>query len=348
VILVRTPLRLSFYGGSTDYPVWADTHGGSVLSTTIDKFTYLSVRRLPPFFNHKSRIVWSEIELVNDIPEIHHPSARECLRFCGIREGVEIHYDGDLPARSGLGSSSSFTVGLLNALHALNGKMVSKKQLAQEAIYVEQEMIGEVVGYQDQVSASYGGLNRIDFDAKGFHVRPIIVPDAVVEGLQRYLMLIYTGEARNASDIAREQVALTPQKETELTIMQDMVNLATERLTEGDIVAFGELMHENWKLKKSLSPKITTTTADLIYGKALAAGAISGKIAGAGGGGFMLLFVPPERRDEVRTALRGFLEVPFAFETQGSRVIYYDSDESVAGPRIPVSTLPFAVNSGSN
>jgi len=326
LLIVRTPLRVSLFGGGSDYPIWVNAHGGSVLSTTIDKYIYTTCRYLPPFFEHRSRIVWSEIELVKDVPEIHHPSVRECLKFCGVSDGVEIHYDGDLPARSGLGSSSSFIVGLLSALRGLQGKSISKTRLAQEAIYVEQEMVGQTVGYQDSVAAAWGGFNRIDFDDRGFHVHPVIVPRGTIENLQAHLMLFYTGEARTASEIAAEQVRLTPEKEKELTAMQAMVDTAQEILSSGDLIAFGELLHESWKLKKSLSPLIATSTADLIYGKALAAGAIGGKIAGAGGGGFMVLFVPPERQESVRTALTGFLEVPFEFESDGNRIVYYSQD----------------------
>ena len=346
---MRTPLRVSLAGGGSDYPAWVKDHGGSVLSTTIDKYVYTTCRYLPPFFDHRSRIVWSEIELVKSVPEIHHPLARECLRFLGTREGVEIHYDGDLPARSGLGSSSAFTVGLLHALHGLNGKMPSKKQLALDAIYVEQERVRACVGFQDSVNAAYGGLNRIDFrSGEDFSVAPVVLPPGVEADLQRHLMLFYTGEARDASEVAQDQVRLTPLREAELTAMQEMVPLAVEKLACGDMVGFGELLHESWKLKKSLSPKITTSAADLIYARALAAGAIGGKITGAGGGGFFLLFVPPERQEEVRTALTGFLEVPFAFETDGSRIIYYAQDGDHGRPAYQTEPWATACGSGMN
>ena len=335
-------------GGSTDYPIWVKDHGGAVLSTTIDKYVYTTCRYLPPFFEHRSRIVWSEIELVKSVPEIHHPSARECLRFCGAREGVEIHYDGDLPARSGLGSSSAFTVGLLHALHGLHGKMPSKRQLALDAIYVEQERVRACVGYQDSVIAAYGGLNRIDFYQGGdFSVTPLILPPQILIDLQRHLMLFYTGEARDASEVAQDQVRLTPTREAELAAMQDMVPVAAEKLSMGDLIGFGELLHESWKLKRSLSPKIATPTADLIYAQALAAGAVGGKITGAGGGGFFLLFVPPEKQKAVREALMGFLEVPFAFESDGSRVIYYAPDGDRESGQRPYQSEPWATACGS-
>src|SRR3990167_3710097 len=294
MLIVRTPVRISFMGGSTDYPIWVKDHGGAVLSTTIDKSVYTPCRYLPPFFEHRSRIVWSEIELVKSVPEIHNPIVRECLRFCGAREGVEIHYDGDLPARSGLGSSSAFTVGLLHALHGLQGKMPSKRQLALDAIYVERERAEAVVGSQDQIAAAYGGLNRIDFHPGGdFAVSPVILPPQTLASLQSHLMLFYTGEARDASEIAREQVEIASQKVAEVAAMRNMVGVAVECLVAGNVAGIGELLHESWKLKKSLSPKISTGAADLIYAKALTTGATGGKIAGAGGGGFFLLFAPP-------------------------------------------------------
>ena len=327
MIISRTPYRISFFGGGTDYPAWFEGHGGAVLSTAINKYCYLTVRHLPPFFAHRSRIVWSEIELVKDIPEIHHPLVRECLRYVGIHEGVEIHHDGDLPARSGIGSSSSFAVGLLNALYALKGRMASAEQLASNAIYVEQDMVGDCVGCQDQVAAAFGGFNRIDFMPGGsFRVMPIVA-NGRVKLLEKHLMLVFTGLSRLASEIAKEQVKLTPQRETELSIMQDMVNLAMEQLVgDGDILEFGRLLNEAWKLKKSLSPHISTPGIDQIYDAALGAGALGGKLIGAGGGGFLLLFVPPEKRPFVRLALSGFLEVPFSFEPEGSRIVYYKEE----------------------
>ncbi len=334
MLISRTPFRISFFGGGSDYPAWIDVHGsGAVLSTAIDKYAYLTVRYLPPFFDHRSRIVWSEIELVKDIPEIHHPAVRECLKFLSITDGVEIHHDGDLPARSGLGSSSSFTIGLLNALYALKGRMASARQLASDTIYVEQEMKGECVGFQDSVAAAFGGFNRINFAPAGeFRVTPITVGNGRLRLLAAHLMLVYTGQVRDASEIAQEQVRLTPQRTAEIAAMQDQVDEAVKIVCGGDLLDFGRLMHEGWLLKKSLSPKITTALSDTIYEVAQKHGAIGGKICGAGGGGFFLLFVPPNCRAEVKAALKDFLEVPFTFEPQGSRIVYYDQPEEIAPP----------------
>ena len=328
MIIARTPLRVSLMGGTSDYPAWVELNGGgTVLSATIDKYVYTTCRYLPPFFEHRGRIVWSEIELVKSVPEIHNPIARECLRFCGAREGVEIHYDADLPARSGLGSSSAFTVGLLHALYGLQGKMPSSRRLALDAIYVERERAGAIVGSQDQVAAAYGGLNRIDFYPGGdFAVRPMALAPETLAALESRLMLFYTGAARNASEVAKEQIVDAERNKAQVHALREMAVAAASNLASGNLSAIGEMLHESWKLKRGLGPNIGTSAADLIYGKALAAGATGGKLTGAGGGGFFLLFIPPERRDDIRAALTGFLEVPFKFESDGSRVIYYAPD----------------------
>jgi D-glycero-alpha-D-manno-heptose-7-phosphate kinase len=327
MIISQTPFRISFFGGGTDYPVWYKENGGSVLSTTIDKYSFITCRPLPPFFEHKSRIVWSLIELVKDHDEIQHPAAREVLKFMKIEEGVEIHYDGDLPARSGLGSSSSFTVGMLNALYALKGRMASKKQLAQEAIHIEHDRLRENVGVQDQISAAYGGFNRIDLDRNGdFNVSPIIFPKDRIEGLQGHLMLFYTGLSRIASNIAGEQIEKTPEKAGELFKMQELVETAIGVLMGGaDLAEFGDLLHETWTLKRSLTNLVSTDRIDEIYSDALKAGAIGGKLLGAGGGGFMLFFVRPDKQGAVLAALNYILHVPFRFENAGSQITFYRS-----------------------
>lgn len=326
MIISRTPFRISFFGGGTDYPVWYREHGGAVLATTINKYCHLSCRYLPPFFAHTYRIIWSKIEQVNTVDEIQHPSVRECLKFLEFAHGIELHHDGDLPARTGLGSSSSFTVGLLHALYGLKGVMPSKRQLACDAIHVEQQRLNEAVGSQDQIAAAFGGLNRISFSASGaFEVAPVIVAEERLRRLQQHLMLFFTGISRNASEIAAEQIRTTDRKRQELRRMQAIVDEAIEVLRgTGSLDPFGRLLDEGWRIKRSLTERISTVQIDGMYDAARRAGAIGGKLLGAGGGGFLLLFVRPEERDSVAEALDGLLHVPFQFETGGSRVIFYE------------------------
>ncbi len=327
MIISRTPFRISFFGGGTDYPVWYEKHGGAVLSTTIDKYCYITCRWLPPFFPHKHRIVYSRMENVRELSEIEHPSVREVLRYLKIERGLEIHHDGDLPARSGLGSSSAFTVGLLHTIYALEGKMMSKQQLAHQAIHVEQKLIGENVGSQDQVAAAYGGLNHVRFQPGGdIDVQPVILSEKRKNDLQDRVMFFFTGFSRMASEIAAKQIKNTPKKEKELHRMREMVDEALEILTcDGtSIEEFGKLLHKNWELKRSLSDSITNPAIDEFYQKAMQAGASGGKLIGAGGGGFMLFMVEPERQNAVREALSDLLYVPIKFETGGSRIIVYE------------------------
>lgn len=327
MIITRTPFRISFFGGGTDYPPWFREHGGSVLATTIDKYCYISCRNLPPFFEHKHRIVYSRIEIVQTIDEIEHPAVREIFRWKGVTQGLEIHHDGDLPARSGLGSSSSFSVGLLNALRALNGKKSSKKQLAADVIHIEQDLIEENVGSQDQISAAYGGFNRIDFHQdNSFTVEPIIFKDGRKELLQAHLMLCFTGFSRIASEIAKSKIENLKSKEHELKRMHLMVDEGIDILENVNrpIEDFGKLLHEAWELKRGLSDRVTTSEIDSIYETAIRAGAIGGKILGAGGGGFLLLFAKPEMQKAIRDALPNLIHVPFAFENSGSRVVLYE------------------------
>src|SRR4030042_4206748 len=335
MIISKTPYRMSFFGGGTEYPVWYRENGGAVLATTIDKYCYITCRYLPPFFEHKHRIVYSQTELTQDIDEIRHPSVRETLRFMKITEGMEIHHDGDLPARTGLGSSSSFTVGLLHALYALKGVMPSKMQLAKEAIQIEQDMINENVGCQDQVLAAFGGFVRIEFNREhAITVRPIAMGRERLESVQKHLMLFFTGSSRTASEIAGEQIKQTPNKKRELSEMCRMVDEAISILTgENDLLEFGELLHESWQLKRSLTDRISTPAIDCIYDTAIRAGATGGKLAGAGGGGFLLFFVKPELQPKVRESLGKLLRVPFHFEHLGSQIIFYEpepSDEEIS------------------
>ncbi len=326
MVITRTPFRISFFGGGTDYPEWYLKNGGKVLATTIDKYCYISVRELPPFFDHKFRIVYSSIESVKKIDDIAHPSVKAVLNYHGCSKGLEIHHDGDLPARSGLGSSSSFTVGLVHALRAMEGKVSSKDQLAKDAIHIEQNLIGETVGSQDQISVSYGGLNKIDFHQNGtFDVEPVILPSNRRKVLSNHLMLFFTGFTRFASEIAESQIKNMSNKSKELEKMSEMVDQAIDLLQDeqAPIDAFGELLDRNWGYKRSLSNRITTPEIDNIYEKAKKAGAIGGKLLGAGGGGFMLLFVPPEKQANVRAIINDLIFVPFEFDDSGSRIMLY-------------------------
>lgn len=326
MIISRTPFRISFFGGGTDYPAWFKTHGGAVLSTSINKYCYISCRYLPPFFEHKHRIIYSHIENVKNLDEIRHPAVKAIFKYFNVKEGVELHHDADLPARSGIGSSSSFTVGLLNAMFASRGQMKSKKELAELAIHMEQNVIKETVGSQDQIAAAFGGFNRVDFNHDGgFSVRPFILPESRFAELNGQLMMFFTGFSRIASEIAQSQVANFDKRENTLRRMQEMVDEAEKVLnSSGSLELFGRMLHESWKLKRELSGKVSTTAIDEIYETAIRAGALGGKILGAGGGGFILFFVPFERQQSVRNALSSLVEVGFRFENRGSHIVFYD------------------------
>jgi D-glycero-alpha-D-manno-heptose-7-phosphate kinase len=326
MIISRTPFRISFFGGGTDYPAWTREHQGSVLGTTINKYCYLTCRWLPPFFAYRSRILYSKVEHVQTLDEIQHPAVRETLRHMGIDAGVEIHHDGDLPARTGLGSSSTFTVGLLHALHGLKGTMPSKMDLALQAIHIEQRMIRENVGMQDQVLAAHGGLNRVDFRGElPIQVSPLLIPSSRLEAFQDHLLLFFTGFTRTASEIAGDVIAQIPKRTAELTRTLELLEEALRVLQgPGDLREFGRLLDEGWRIKRTLSPRIATPAVDEIYAKARAAGAAGGKLLGAGGGGFLLLFAAPEDHPRIRAALADFLHVPFRFEFLGSQIIFFD------------------------
>jgi D-glycero-alpha-D-manno-heptose-7-phosphate kinase len=343
VIISRTPFRISFFGGGTDYPAWYRKHGGAVLAATIDKYCYISCRHLPPFFEHTIRLVYSKIENCNAVDEIQHPVIREIIRFMEVGRGLEIHHDADLPARCGMGSSSSFTVGLLHALYALKGQMPSKRQLMFESIHVEQELLKETVGSQDQASAAHGGLNHVAFLPEGeIAVRPVTISPERRLDFDRHLMLFYTGIKRTASDVARTYVEDIETKKAQLRIMANLVDEGLAVLTGGsDIGAFGELLHETWQLKRSLSRLTTNDEVDAIYSTAREAGALGGKLTGAGGGGFMQLFTPPERQEQVKRALSHQIHVPIKIENSGSQIIFFDAErdyskveaERAGGPR---------------
>ena len=343
MIITRTPLRISFFGGGTDYPVWYREHGGAVLSTAIDKCCYITTRWLPPFFEYRSRVSYSKMENVSSNSLIEHPSVRACLQFMKINEGVEINHIADLPARTGLGTSSAFTVGLLLGLYALKNQMRDKHALAADAIHVERDLLHEAVGSQDQVSTAHGGFNRINFNQNGsIEVKRVVTSPSRLAQLEQHLALYFTGFSRIASEIAAEQVRTTPQKRTELEIMYQMVSDAEDIVTDHSrsLEEFGRLMHEGWKIKRSLTHKISTNHIDQIYEAGLSAGAVGGKLLGAGGGGFMLFFVPPERREALRTRLKKLLCVPFSFNPRGSHVVVYEPeteyDASLANERSEV------------
>ena len=332
MIISRTPFRVSFFGGGTDYPEWYRKHGGAVLATSIDKYCYLTCRHLPPFFDYRHRVVWSKVENCRDTAAIEHPVVRCLLDHLGIERGIEVHHVGDLPARSGMGSSSSFTVGLLHALHALQGRIVGKRELMEQAIDVEQRLLRETVGSQDQASAAFGGFNRITFAPSGhIEVQPMCLPNARVEELDAHLMLFYTGVVRTAAKVASTYVANLQQKRRQLRILRDLVDEAVDLLaSDRPIEVFGELLDEAWSTKRSLASGISTDDVDDCYQRALAAGAIGGKIAGAGGGGFLLLFVPPAAQPNVLAALGELVHVPFRFESSGSQIIFYGAEPDFA------------------
>ncbi len=333
MIINRTPFRISFFGGGTDYPSWYLKHGGKVLSTSIDKYCYITCRVLPPFFEHRLRIVYSKMELCQHYNEVKHPAVREILRFLKIDQRLEIHYDGDLPARSGMGSSSSFTVGLLHTLYAHLGIMPSNRQLACESIHIEQNMIKETVGSQDQVCVAYGGFNLIKFSTNGeIEVQPVTLHVDRVKELNSHLMLFYTGIKRTASDIAKSYVDSLSKKRTLLKQIQKTVDEGIYILKgNNNICQFGELLHESWMLKKGLSSQVSNNDVDELYDRAREAGAVGGKITGAGGGGFLLLFAQPSVQKKVREALAEKIHVPFRFESSGSQIIFYHPEHEDYG-----------------
>ena len=327
MIISKTPFRISFFGGGTDYPEWYHENGGSVLATTIDKYCYISCRHLPPFFEHKHRIVYSKIESVKTTEEIQHPVVRAVLSNLSITDGLEIHHDADLPARSGLGSSSSFTVGLINVLNALKGLQISKQDLAKQATYIEQEVLKETVGSQDQVLAAFGGFNRIDFHPDdSFNISPVIINKDLVEQLQSHMLLFFTGLSRFSSDIARDKVSNFTNRFQELTQIKEMVDEGMSILQNPStpIMDLGKLMHESWKLKRSLSKKVSTPQIDKIYETGIKAGAIGGKVLGAGGGGFILFFAKPENHSKIRERLKNLVHVAFHFDDVGSKIVVYE------------------------
>ena len=326
MIISRTPFRISFFGGGTDYPAWYRENGGAVLSTAINKYCYITCRYLPPFHDFKHLIRYYKREEAQTVEEIQHPSVRECLKFLEFSDGVDIVHHADLPARSGLGSSSTFTIGLLHALYALKHEMPTKRQLAITAIRIEQDHIGENVGSQDQTAAAFGGLNKIEFGGPHeISVRPLVMRPERFERLQQHVMLFFTGFSRTASEVAKDQIAQIPHKKPNLRQMMQMVDEAESLLLskEDRLEDFGKLLHQQWLLKREMSSRISTTEIDQIYDTGMNAGALGGKLLGAGGGGFILLFVRPEQQEGVKRALGDLLYVPSRFDTLGSQIIYY-------------------------
>ena len=329
MIISRTPFRISFFGGGTDYPVWYEKNGGMTISATINKYAYITVRELPPFFNYKHRIQYHLKEEVNSLEEIKHPVVREATKLLGIKKGIEMVHNADLPARSGLGSSSTFTVGLLNALYAMKNQMVTKRELALNAIKLEQNIIGEAVGSQDQTIAAFGGFNLIEFNkTQTFQVQEMPVSESRLKSLQENLILCFTGFARTAEDIAKSQIESTPFKEKELIKMNEITNKAKEIILDKKISIdeFGKLLNEQWFLKKSLTEYISNEAIDEIYNTALNSGAIGGKLLGAGGGGFFLFYAKKKNHQKIKESLKDKLIVPFRFEKTGSQIIYYSHD----------------------
>ena len=325
MIIVRTPTRISFFGGGTDYPSWYKDHEGAVISATINKYSYITVRELPPFFPYRHRIRYYEQEEVNDLEEIRHPSVRESALFLNYDRGLEVVHNADLPARSGLGSSSTFTVGMLHAIHSLQGYIPTKRELAQQAIHVEQDRIGESVGSQDQVAAAFGGLNHIRFRDSSFEVEPITISPQRVATLQDHLLLCFTGFARTASEIAVEQIAKTAENSG---LLQEMSAITSDgldlfRSPDFSMVKFGRLLDRQWKAKRQISQSISNPQLDEIYTRGMESGAYGAKLLGAGGGGFMLFVANPENHLNIQEALGRKMFVPFRFENIGSSVVYF-------------------------
>lgn len=328
MVITQTPFRMSFFGGGTDFPGFYNEHGGAVISTTFDKYCYVNVRHLPPFFEYSTELSYSKIERVKNIDEINHPSIRECMRYLDMRD-IRLTYEADLPAKSGLGTSSSFAVGMLNAFYSLKGKYKSKRELADDAIYLERELCNEAGGVQDQIAVAFGGFNRIDFSADGYQVTPVVMSNERKEILNDNLMMFFTGFSRFSSDIQTSTQVVLKDKTAQLLEMYSLVDTAQGILTDknSDLNDFGRLLDHTWKLKRGITTRISTNSLDEIYEKAMSAGALGGKLLGAGGGGFFVFYVEPEKRKSVMQALDKLLYIPFRFEDSGTRVIYFDAED---------------------
>ena len=327
MIITQTPFRMSFFGGGTDFESFFKTHNGAVISTTFDKYCYVTVRHLPRYFDFKTHLSYSIDERVKSVEEIQHPAIRNAMKWLDMHE-IRLTYDSDLPARTGLGTSSSFAVGLLEAFYALKGKYVGKRKLADDAIYLERVLCKEVGGIQDQIAASYGGLNRIDFSEDGYTVKPIIISNERKKTLNNKLMLFFTGFSRFSYEIQKKTEASIISKEQKLKEIYKLVNEAEKILTDKSksLDDFGSLLDYSWKLKSSITDSISSSSIDKQYSIAKEAGAIGGKLLGAGGGGFLLFYVPEEKQEAVKEALKNQMFVPFKFENEGTRVIHYEPE----------------------
>lgn len=326
MIITQTPFRMSFFGGGTDFPDYYREYGGSVISTTFDKYCIVSVSHLPRFFKYTNQVTYSKVERVKKIDDIEHPAVRNAMKYLDMHE-LRINYEADLPARSGLGTSSSFAVGMLNAFYALKGKYADKRKLAEDAIYLERTLCDESGGIQDQIAVAYGGFNRIDFNANGFEVSPIIISTERKRMLNDNLMIFFTGFSRFSSQLAATQEKSIGDKLAELKEMHLLVDEAHNVLTsKGDLNEFGRLLDYTWRLKRGLTDEISNDSIDGLYKTAIEAGAIGGKLLGAGGGGFLLLYAEKDKQERVKAALKDYLYIPFEFENSGTKVIYYNSE----------------------
>jgi D-glycero-alpha-D-manno-heptose-7-phosphate kinase len=322
MIITKTPYRISFFGGGTDYHTWYENHGGSVLSTSINHYSYIIIRSLPKFFDYNYKISWREIEYVNSFEEIKHPVVRESFRKYLPNSFVSLHHEADLPARSGLASSSAFACGLIKAIYKFKNEDISSEELAKKAIEMERDILKENVGVQDQIATSFGGFNHVIINKDGsFKVNPVNASGEAISGLESHMLLFFTGITRLASEIAGEQIKTANQKITELTRMNEMVKEGMELAKKARFEDFGKLLHESWLLKRALSAKISNNTIDEIYNSALSNGAMGGKLLGAGGGGFMLIFAKPENHSRIRKTLGNLIEIPFKFSKTGSEVL---------------------------
>lgn len=330
MIITKTPFRMSFFGGGTDMEEFFRQYGGAVLSTTFDKYCYVNVRHLPRFFDYTTEISYSKTERVKSIEDIEHPAIRNAMKMLNMHE-IRLTYEADLPARSGLGTSSSFAVGMLNAFYALKGKYVDKKELADEAIYLERVLCAEAGGWQDQIAASFGGFNRINFSVDGYEVLPVIISPERKRRLNDNLLMFFTGFTRFSSDVQKANRQGYHDKTAELKEMLSLVDDAERVLTDKttDLDDFGRLLDHTWKLKRQTGAAISTDSIDALYSKGIAAGALGGKLLGAGGGGFLVFYVQPEYRESVMKAMSNLLYIPFRFEDGGTRVIHYSPEEYV-------------------
>ena len=327
MIITQTPFRMSFFGGGTDFPDFYKEHGGAVISTTFDKYCYVNVRHLPRFFDYATELSYSKIERVKHVDEIVHPAIREAMKYLDMEE-LRLTYEADLPARSGLGTSSSFAVGMLNAFYALKGKYADKKKLADEAIYLERVLCNEAGGWQDQIAASFGGFNRINFNTDGYEVLPVIISPERKRQLNDNLLMFFTGFTRFSSEVQRVNNVSAAEKRNQLKEMCLLVDEAEKVLTntKSDLDDFGRLLDHTWQLKKQTGSAISTGSIDEFYDKGIKAGALGGKLLGAGGGGFLVFYVQPEYKNSVMTAMRDLMYIPFAFENGGTKVIHYSPE----------------------